>query len=291
MAEIVAGFATSHAPGITGFTERADPEKANAVRCAFDEARDRLAVARPDAIVAVSVEHFTNFFLNNFPALAIGAAEEYWGPPNEQFEAFIRVPRRVFPGASTLGHTIYRHALSRDFDPALVSGDFVFDENFCVPLSLLTPGEALPMVPVIVNGVNPPYPSLRRCYAFGHVIAEAIEADDSVDRVALLATGGLSHWVGMPQAGTINQEFDARLIEAARDGNQEVLLGLSDDDLDLAGNGAHEVRSLAVVWGALGRVAFDVLAYEAVPPWLTGIWVAECRQESRLVNERQGADR
>lgn len=293
MADIVVALGTSHSPGITGFPERADQLQADAVYNAFAQARERLEAARPEALVAISVEHFTNFFLDNFPALAIATSEEYVGPPNENFEAFLRVPRRSYPGASSLGAAIYRHAIEHEFDPALVGGDFVFDENFCVPLSLLTPQVALPMVPVIVNGVNPPYPSLRRCYGFGQAIGEAIADDDSVERVGLLATGGLSHWVGMPQSGTINEPFDKRLLAALESGDRESLLGLSDEDIDLAGNGAHEIRALAVLWGALGEAAFDVLAYEPIPAWLTGTWVAVCQEGTRLtpVGQTQGGKR
>lgn len=276
MAELVGAFATSHSPGITGFPERADAGQLERVSAAFAEARRRLVECRPQALVCVSVEHFTNFFLNNLPAFGIGTADGYPGPVTEEMGAFLRVPRHTYPGQRELGMRIYSYALAHDFDPALVGGDFAFDENFCVPLHHLDPSSSLPLVPIVVNAVNPPYPTPRRCYDFGAMLRAAIESQDVVDRVAVLATGGLSHWVGMPEAGNINEPFDRDFLDRLASGDRVRVTGYTDAEIDAAGNGAHEIRPWVVVAGAAG-VPFDTLAYEPVPAWLTGTAVAAAR--------------
>jgi aromatic ring-opening dioxygenase catalytic subunit (LigB family) len=276
MGQVVGVFAAAHSPGMTGFPERAEPQKRAAVMDAFATVHDRLAALAPDAVIAVSVEHFTNFSLANLPAFAIGTAADYLGPVTEEMGAFLNVAQRRYPGAAALGDHLYRFAISAEFDPALVAGDLDFDENFCVPLEFLDPDSRLPLVPVIVNGVNRPGPTARRCYAFGRMIRSAVEAQDQVGRVVVLATGGLSHWVGMREAGDINEEFDRDFLRRLAQDDPTELTAYRQDEIDAAGNGADEIRTWIVAAGAAGT-GLDTLAYEPIPAWLTGTAVAAAR--------------
>jgi aromatic ring-opening dioxygenase catalytic subunit (LigB family) len=276
MGEIVGVFCASHSPGITGFPERADAAARTVVHDAYAEVAEAVRELEPDAVVAVSVEHFTNFFLGNLPAFAIGTAGSYHGPVTAEMAQFLQVPEREYPGRADLAEHIHRYALRSHFDPSMVAGDFAFDENFCVPLSLIVPDTDIPLVPVIVNGVNPPYPTLARCYDFGRMLREAVAAQTAARRVVVLGTGGLSHWVGMPESGDINIPFDRDFLARLESGSAERLTGYTDEDIDLAGNGAHEIRTWVVAAGAAGA-PFTTLAYEAVPAWLTGTAVAAAR--------------
>jgi aromatic ring-opening dioxygenase catalytic subunit (LigB family) len=276
MGQVVGVFAAAHSPGMTGFPERAEPEKRKAVMDAFTTVRNRLTGLAPDAVIAVSVEHFTNFSLANLPAFAIGTAADYLGPVTEEMGAFLNITQRRYPGAAALGDHLYRFAISAEFDPALVAGDLDFDENFCVPLEFLDPDSRLPLVPVIVNGVNRPGPTARRCYAFGRMIRSAVEAQDQVGRVVVLATGGLSHWVGMREAGDINEEFDRDFLRRLAQDDPTELTAYRQDEIDAAGNGADEIRTWIVAAGAAGT-GLHTLAYEPIPAWLTGTAVAAAR--------------
>lgn len=275
MAELAGVFATAHSPGLTGFPDRVEPAKRDAVRKAFDEVAARIEALRPDTIVAVSVEHFTNFFLANLPAFAIVTAEAHLGPGTPEMAGFLGIAQRRYRGDRALGAHLYRYALDHDFDPALADGGFDFDENFCVPLELLRAAD-IPVVPVIVNGVNPPYPTARRCYAFGRMLAAAIAAGQAGKRVVVLATGGLSHWVGTPQAGTIDEGFDRDFLARLASGDSARLTDYDDEAIEAAGNGAQEIRAWLVAAGAAG-VPFDTLAYQPTPEWLTGTAVAAAR--------------
>lgn len=276
MGQIVGAFTASHSPGITGFPERAEPAQRAVVEGAFADVRNRITELRPDAIIAVSVEHFTNFFLGNLPAFAIGTAGSYLGPVTAEMGAFLGVDQHDYPGHAALGAHLYRHALESEFDPALVEGGLAFDENFCVPLKHLDPDSTIPLVPVIVNGVNPPWPTAKRCYDFGRMIRSAVEAQTAAQRVVVLGTGGLSHWVGMPESGTINEDFDRDFLDRLASGDPRRLTDYTQDQIDVAGNGAHEIRTWLVAAGAAG-VAFDTLVYEPVPAWLTGTAVTAAR--------------
>ena len=69
----------------------------------------------------------------------------------------------------------------------------------------------IPSVPVVLNTFYPPnQPSASRCYAFGKSILRAIQSWDSNARVALIASGGLTHFV-------IDEEIDQTLFAAMRE--------------------------------------------------------------------------
>lgn len=273
---VVGVFATSHSPGMTGFPERADAAQRNAVTDALADLRNRIAALKPDALIAVSVEHFSNFSLANLPAFAIATADSYLGPVTAEMAAFLKIGQRRYPGHAGLGEHVYRFALESEFDPALVQGDFEFDENFCVPLEFLDPQAQIPLVPVIVNGVNRPAPTARRCYEFGRMLRAAVAAQHSVQRVVVVGTGGLSHWVGMRESGDINEAFDRRFLDRLSSGDAARLTAYRQEQIDEAGNGADEIRTWLVAAGAAGT-GFDILAYEPIPAWLTGTAVAAAR--------------
>ncbi|OBI75780.1 hypothetical protein [Mycobacterium asiaticum] len=276
MGKIVGVFTASHAPGLTGFPDRAEPGERAAVQDAFTEVRRRVEQLAPDAVIAVSVEHFTNFFLSNLPAFAIATAESFLGPVTPEMAAFLRVQQRQYPGCPALGEHLYRFALESDFDPAMVAGELFFDENFCVPMEYIDPRSQLPLVPVIVNGVNPPCPTMRRCYDFGSMIRAAVEAQSFADRVVVLGSGGLSHWVGMAESGRVNEQFDRDFLARMESGDRHRLIDYTQDQIEMAGNGAHEVRTWLIAAGAAGS-AFETLAYQPVSAWLTGTAIGAAR--------------
>lgn len=277
MGKIVGAFAASHSPGITGWPERADAAKADTVLAAFADIRDRVAALKPDAMIVVSVEHFTNFHLGNLPAFAICTGDSYLGPTTAEMAEFLKVPQHDYPGDGALGRHLYTFALENEFDPTLVEGGLEFDENFCVPLKYVDPESTIPLVPIIVNGVNPPWPTPKRTYDFGRMLARAVESQDQAERVVIFGTGGLSHWVGMPESGTVNEDFDRDFLARLEQGEAARLVDYTNDQINAAGNGAHEIRTWLVAAGAVEGVGFDVLAYEAVPEWLTGTSVAAAR--------------
>jgi protocatechuate 4,5-dioxygenase beta chain/2,3-dihydroxyphenylpropionate 1,2-dioxygenase len=108
------------------------------------------------------------------------------------------------------------------------------------------------------------------------MLRAAIEAQDDVGRVVVLGTGGLSHWVGMREAGNINEEFDRDFLDRLTSDDPARLTAYEQKDIDAAGNGADEIRAWIVAAGAAGT-GFDVLAYEPTPAWLTGTAVAAAR--------------
>ena len=95
----------------------------------------------------------------------------------------------------------------------------------------------------------------------------------------VFATGGLSHWVGLPESGTSTKSSTATSSTALATATPR-LTDYTGEEIDAAGNGAHEIRTWLVAAGAAG-VGFDVLAYEPVPVWLTGTAVAAAALTAR----------
>jgi len=269
MGKIVAAAATSHSPGITMFVEQADAEQVKRFHGAMHEVGRRFEEARPDVIILITNEHFTNFYLNNVPAICIGTAESYFGP----VEPFIQVPQADMPGHRAIGKRLVRAALDSDFDVSF-SEELRFDHGTSVPLHFVNPHGRVPVVPIFVNNLFPPMPTPRRLYDFGQFLGRTVAEGHGDTRIALLATGGLSHKVGTTDAGDIDPDFDRRFLAELSAGNSAALKNLTHDELSGIGNGTHEVRNWMCVMGATNDAPVEILSYEVIPQWATGCAVA-----------------
>ena len=96
---IVFACAASHAPGMTAWTEAAPKEQVGKFSRQLPPAWANDSPRRkPDAIVALTVEHWANFFLNSMPTFCIGRADHYDGP----IEEWLRIPKARVPGDAKL---------------------------------------------------------------------------------------------------------------------------------------------------------------------------------------------
>jgi 2,3-dihydroxyphenylpropionate 1,2-dioxygenase len=272
---IVAALAASHAPGITGWPEHAPAEQAERFFRGYQRLKEALAAAHPDLLIVITPEHWANFFLNNMPAFCVGIGEEFEGPLEDP--GWLKVPRARVPGHPTLARKLF-DAMSQEIDLAF-SEELILDHGSMVPLHFLTPEMNLPTIPLIVNCLTQPLPPLRRCYHMGRVLGEMAGAWP--ERVALLATGGLSHWPAMLQAGKINVEFDQGFLRMIREGRADEFARYTDAEVEAeAGPGAHEIRTWVALAGALKDIKAEILAYEPVKAWATGCALASLNTAS-----------
>jgi Catalytic LigB subunit of aromatic ring-opening dioxygenase len=140
-----------------------------------------------------------------------------------------------------------------------------------VPLHLL--GATLPVIPIIVNCLAGLPAPLHRCHALGVALRRTVSRWP--ERVAILGTGGLSHWPAMPESGRINRDFDRRFLDAFVGGRIETFLRYPRETLEAeAGPGGHEIRTWITVAAAAGEGHGSVLTYQPVPAWSTGCAVA-----------------
>jgi aromatic ring-opening dioxygenase catalytic subunit (LigB family) len=264
----------SHAPGITGRAARAEPRVRDTFYQKLGELRERLEAARPDAVVIVAAEHFANFFMNNMPAYCIGMADEYEGPIED--ETWLAIQRRKVPGNAALSRRVIESLLA-DVDVAYAE-EWKFDHGIMVPLNFLTPRYDVPVIPVNVNCQGPPLTPLKRAYAFGRALRRAFDAQP--ERIALVGTGGISHWPATPDSGTINEAWDRDFLRRFLANDREALTSYTDEEtLRDAGQGGFEIRTFLTVAGATEGASGELLFYAPIPIFAVGCTVATMRVE------------
>ena len=79
----------------------------------------------------------------------------------------------------------------------------------------------IPVVPIAVNTAAPPLPTMDRCFQVGELVRQSIESWESDKKVAIVASGGLSHWVPIPKIDSEKEE-DQGLIQILKNGRQEI---------------------------------------------------------------------
>ena len=224
---------------------------------AFAVLRNDFEQAKPDVLIVVANDQFVNFFWNNIPTFFVTVGDEVKG----QFTRH----NFHYRNHKELGKQIIRAGMEKGID-------FSFGEHIelqhtqNVPLHFLLPEPKIPILPIYVNTWVDPAPSPGRCYRVGELVRAV--ADDSKERVAILATGGLSHFPGSPRIGEIDETFDHKLLEVMRDGKGRSLVEYSVQDLLQAGD--TEFLNWMVVIGAIGDAKAGYTAY--MPDFVATGW-------------------
>lgn len=259
----------SHAPGITGRAAKADPEVRDAFYAAYGRMRAALEGARPDALVVVGAEHFANFFMNNMPAYAVGMADSYDGPIEDP--VWLAIPRVRVPGKAELSKRLIKTILE-DVDVAYAE-EWKLDHGIMVPLNFLTPAYQLPIIPVNINCQGPPLTPLKRAWAFGEALRRACDAVP--ERIAVIGTGGISHWPATPDSGKINEAWDRDFLDRWTRNDRAAMLAYTDEETYRdAGQGGFEIRPFISIAAAAGGVEGDVWFYAPIPIFAVGCTVA-----------------
>jgi aromatic ring-opening dioxygenase catalytic subunit (LigB family) len=272
MAKLVGSFAASHAPNIARSWDTLKNETRDWLTTRYDELGKRVKALEPDVLVIHSNDHWINFFLENMPAFLIGVGEEHDGPPEPFMQPIFK--GRTFPGHAGLGSHLLEFAMEADFDPAY-SHRIKVDHGIGIPLWRMGFDTLPPIVPVFLNLMEEPFPTPKRCLAWGHMIREAIEAYPEDLRVVVLGTGGLSHSIGETTMGWIDEPFDHACMELFKSASDEKIAFELARMLKETGNGGAEVRSWSVAHGAAGGKGFEMIDYIPMPETLIGCGLAE----------------
>ena len=263
MSLVFAGI-SSHAPGIRGRASQADPAMRERFYAGYDRMRVALEAARPDAVVIVAAEHFANFFMNNMPSYAIGMADHYEGPIEDP--DWLGIPRTTIPGDAALSKR-FIEAVMQEADVAFCE-EWKFDHGIMVPLSFLTPRYDTKVIPVNINCQGPPLTPLHRTWAFGQALRHACDA--LPERIAIVGTGGISHWPATPDSGKINVEWDKDFLSRWAANDKSALLSYTDAaTYREAGQGGFEIRTLLSIAAAAGGKG-EIFAYEPIPIFAVG---------------------
>ncbi len=260
----------SHAPGITGRADRADPDVRDAFYAAFDQMRVRIEAAEPDALVVIAAEHFANFFMNNMPSYAIGMADFYDGPIEDS--DWLGIEKVRVPGNRDLSERLIKGVMATH-DVAYAE-EWKFDHGISVPLHFLTPRYDLPVIPANINCQGPPLTPIDRAWNFGAALRRA--ADALPERIAVVGTGGISHWPATPDSGKINEEWDRDFLDRWCRNDRDQLLDY--DDLQVyadAGQGGFEIRTYVAVSAAAGGASGTVHFFAPIPIFSVSCTIAD----------------
>lgn len=272
MAELVGIYAASHTPVMLNFPDAIPDPDREAIFAAFKALGEDLRRAEPETVIVVSDDHVHNFFLDNFPAFCIGAAASYASP----VEHWLKADRQTLPGDADLGAHLLGQALRSGFDPSF-SMELTLDHGVLTPLHLAGLASRVKVVPLLVNCVQPPLPTMDRALQWGRFLREAVAAYEGGQRVAILATGGISHDIATPRMGFVNESFDREFLRLLAAGDDAALLRHATEHVNEAGNGAEEIRTWLVAHGAAAGGGFEPVYYQAVSNWYTGIGLGRWR--------------
>jgi 2,3-dihydroxyphenylpropionate 1,2-dioxygenase len=151
--------------------------------------------------------------------------------------------------------------------------EWKFDHGIMVPLHFLTPRYDVPVIPVNINCQGPPLIPLKRCWVFGQALRRACDAVP--ERIAVVATGGISHWPATPDSGKINEAWDRAFLARFLDNRKQDLLAYSDADTHReAGQGGFEIRTFIALAGATEGRKAELWFYAPIPIFAVGCTVA-----------------
>jgi hypothetical protein len=246
------------------------------IHAAFGVLREQFKAYRPDALIMIGDDQGDMFDVANNPTFSVYTGEDrIWGrdvrdwkvPPEQrqkvEFQNHVELSRHLAKGLIKRGFDI---ATLAKFDPRGAPERGV--SHAVVNLAPeVDPGFEVPIVCVFLNEYFPPLPSAERCAQLGEAIADALA--DRPERVAIYASGGLSHFPGEFNMGWIDKALDRWILERLEKNDVEALKHLFTFDSDNMRSGTGEVRAWISVAAAMRRPA-KIVEYVAAHCTLTG---------------------
>src|SRR5215471_21231689 len=208
MGQIVAAGATVHAPQFFTYPPSEDFAQLDAGLAAMRQLGHQMFdETSPDAVIVIGSDHLETFFLSAVPTFALIAGERV---------------RAAFAGRTydlpchPMAEGLLEHLVAAGFD-MVYSQDAELGHAFAAPFEWVIEKREIPVVPLFVNSYLPPLPSARRCAELGKAIGAYIHGRP--ERVAMIASGGMSHYPGTWKYPKPAYEFDRWAIGQMERGN------------------------------------------------------------------------
>ncbi len=246
---------------------------------AIDRLHAAYAAAEPDALIIVGNDQH-EIFSDIVPAFAVIADAKIANFPRTAAQK-ARLPvgieladaghlpdeRTTYPGHRALGLHLASHLVRGGFDVTLchqkptVAGESSLLDGMPHAYGFLYKnilrGLHKPQVPVDVNcWYYENSPTASRCYDFGVALAQAIAAWEGDKTVAVLTTGGLTHFV-------VDEQWDCKFLRAMTDHDAGWLRSIPQNELMA---GTSECKSWIVTAAAMDTVGLtmDVIDHQCL---------------------------
>lgn len=246
-----------------------EERKARSERCgkAIAEMARIYAEAAVDVAVIIGKDQ-KEIFVDHSPSIAVyTGAEIYNGPP--QRPVWGPDTRVTHPGHPELAVHLISSLRNDGFDltdlfkwppNTWVGGAPVVPHAFGFVYHRIMANKPPPNVPILMNTFYPPtQPLMTRSIAFGNSLLEAIKAWDSDQRVAVIASGGLSHFV-------CDEAFDQKILGLMRNYDFD---GLAEVDDRSYQSGTSEIKLYAAVLVAMADMRAKMTLVDYVPCYRT----------------------
>jgi gallate dioxygenase len=273
MAKIIGAVAASHTPTI-GFAYDRHKENDPAWKPIFDgfkPVQEWLAAKKPDVLFVIFNDHVTSFFFDHYSAFALGIGDSY--AVADEGGGVRSLP--PVSGHTGLAQHIGAALMADEFDMSFFQGK-PLDHGCFSPLSMMWPHEPQwpgAIVPLQVGVLQFPIPSAARCFKLGQSLRNAIESYPENLKVALVATGGLSHQVHGERAGFNNTAWDEQFLDLIEKDPIALTRMTQADFARLGGMEGAEVIMWLVMRGALSAT-IKCLHRTYYLPSMTGIATA-----------------
>lgn len=251
-------------------TDEKFQKRFDACQNAIKHLSDTLARVKPDLCIILGDDQHEAFIDDNMPCVAIYHGETVDDVPGGG--AGFRDPtidespkdRVTHPAGAEFGEYLINQLIASEYDITrtnkLVRREGAIGHAFYYVYRRLMHNNVIPNVPIMVNTYYPPnVPSAMRCYHMGQVLRKSIEAWDSDKRVAVFASGGLSHTV-------IEEDLDARILEGLKNDDVKKLTDYADVRFRA---GTSEIKNWIALAGAMSGSSLAPNIVDYVPCYRT----------------------
>ena len=257
MGEIVAAVGTCHTPYMFTRPPDENPEQLDQAGRAMNELGKVLDETKPDVIIFLGADHVETFSVSCVPTFCVVAGDT----AHAKFagrEHKLPIHREMAEDILNKLVTDYNFDVSYSEDAEL-------GHAFSIPFEYVIGARNIPVIPFFTNVYVPPLPTAKRCEALGKALAQIVKGRK--ERVAIIASGGMSHFPGTTKYLHPEFDFDRWLVSQMEAGNVDALLNMTPEQLDEVGN--TELLSWAVMFGAIGSHKGELIDY--IPTWHHGL--------------------
>ncbi|MCF7553670.1 hypothetical protein [Pseudonocardia sp. WMMC193] len=223
-------------------------------QAALDRLREDFRRVAPDVVLVIGDDQRELFDSTNQPAMSISAAAQMKTGVIDDHDseflkeaaiAYLMNEEFTFSGHAQLAEDLVRGLMEEGIDIGWMTDAPAgkgFGHAYGFPIHRFLQPDPVPVIPFMLNTYYPPnQPSPKRCYELGRALRAAAAASPINARIAILASGGLSHFV-------VDEGLDRKVLDAIHAKDADALCALPPE---LLNSGSSEIRNWITAAGAM----------------------------------------